>query len=241
MLKSLKSLKAFKTFHSWKRFERFERAEPNATRRSPACRTGRDRTVLTRGFTLLETIVAFAVIFAALIGPVSLITRGLIDVTFAKNKLVALNLAQEGIELVRLTRDNNVLCDYLNGVVVRDFGQNPDSSPQYLYDNPQPRKADALNLESISCGAETLESPDFTGGSGAAVIRFYTGGSYADFYGHAGAGGPSVETQFSRKIRIEGVDVGSGVYAMKITSTVEWTERGLARTVILKDVLYNWR
>lgn len=200
-----------------------------------------DRTVLTRGFTLLETIVAFAVIFAALVGPVSLVTRGIIDVTFAKNKLVALNLAQEGIELVRLARDNNVLCDYLNGATVREFGQNPDSSPLYLYDNPQPRKADALNIRSFSCGAATLDSPDFTGGAGSAVIRFYTGGSYADFYGHAGAGGSSVETPFSRKITIEEIDGGFGVYAMKVTSKVEWTERGRAREVTLIDGLYDWR
>ena|SRR3989344_1583448 len=55
--------------------------------------SSKNRRLLT-GFTLIEVVVAFAIIMAALIGPVALITRGLTDVTFARNRLVALNLAQ---------------------------------------------------------------------------------------------------------------------------------------------------
>src|SRR3989344_4359334 len=67
------------------------------------------------GFTLLETIVALAVITAVVVGPVVLITSGLISFGFAKNKLIALNLAQEGLELIRAVRENNILCDEIEG------------------------------------------------------------------------------------------------------------------------------
>ncbi len=195
------------------------------------------------GFTLIEVVVAFGIILAALVGPVSLIMRGLIDITFAKNKLIALNLAQEGIELVRLARENNVLCDVLDGGAVESipWDENPGGSPNKLYDNPQPRRADSLNLLEIGCGPD-MQSPRFQQAAGNAQLRFYTGGSFLGFYGHPGAGGSSINTPFSREITIETMGVGGDPDdAMRVTSTVTWTERGLNRSVELRDVLYNWR
>lgn len=61
------------------------------------------------GYTLLETIIALAVIMGAIAGPYSLATRGIISSLASKNKLAAFNLSQEGIELVRKIRDDNVL------------------------------------------------------------------------------------------------------------------------------------
>src|SRR3989344_3040419 len=83
--------------------------------------------ILKKGFTLLETIVALAVITAAVVGPVVLITSGLISFGFAKNKLIALNLAQEGLELVRAIRENNVLCEALKGAGEKKAFKNPSA------------------------------------------------------------------------------------------------------------------
>ncbi len=64
-----------------------------------------------RGFTLLETIVALAIIAAAMSGPITLATRGILNAKFAKSRLVAANLSQEGLELVRKVRDDNILAN----------------------------------------------------------------------------------------------------------------------------------
>lgn len=61
------------------------------------------------GFTLIETIIALAVITSAVVGPFSLATKGILNASFAKNKIIAANLSQEGVELVRKIRENNIL------------------------------------------------------------------------------------------------------------------------------------
>ena len=196
------------------------------------------------GFTLLETIVAFAVIFAALVGPVSLITRGLIDVTFAKNKLIALNLAQEGIELVRLTRDNNILCDYLDGGAEGSWrwDHEPGGGGGNVLDpqsegNPTTLRTDMSpdfnDLEEDDCGPYEVRSPDFRNLGSNPLLQIDSQGFYQYDSGS--------ESPFRRTISIDMRTVGAGLNRMEITSEVTWTERGRARQFILRDALYNWR
>ncbi|MHB1118014.1 MAG: type IV pilus modification PilV family protein [Minisyncoccota bacterium] len=61
------------------------------------------------GFTLLETMVAIAILLVAVIGSISLIGDSLHKLYYAKDGIIATNLAQEGIEVVRQTRDSNFL------------------------------------------------------------------------------------------------------------------------------------
>lgn len=67
------------------------------------------------GFTLIEALVAIALIAGGIVSALSLTTRSVFNASRLKQDLVAVNLAQEGIELIRLIRENNVLCDFLNG------------------------------------------------------------------------------------------------------------------------------
>lgn len=61
------------------------------------------------GFTLLETIVAVGLIVVGLISALGLITTSLFYVSNIQDRLVAANLAAEGIEVVRNIRDSNWL------------------------------------------------------------------------------------------------------------------------------------
>ncbi len=61
------------------------------------------------GFTLVETLVAISILLIAVVGPMSAISKSLMQMTIARDQMIAINLAQEGIEAVRQKRDSNVL------------------------------------------------------------------------------------------------------------------------------------
>lgn len=59
------------------------------------------------GFSLIEVLAVLFVVSIALLGLVSLIVQNIQVQSVNKNNLIAYNLAQEGIELIRQTRDSN--------------------------------------------------------------------------------------------------------------------------------------
>ncbi len=61
------------------------------------------------GFTLVETMVAISILMIAVVGPMSTIGGSLAQIRIARDQMVAVNLAQEGIEVVRQKRDSNML------------------------------------------------------------------------------------------------------------------------------------
>lgn len=62
---------------------------------------------LQRGFTLLESMVAIAIFTVGVSTAVFVITQSINVGTRTKNKIIAANLTQEGIEVVRNMRDRN--------------------------------------------------------------------------------------------------------------------------------------
>ena len=76
-----------------------------------------------RGFTVLETLVAVAIVALVIGGVVSSIRTGLLASINAKDQVTAFYLAQEAIEVIRNKRDTNILAlssggggDWLKGI-----------------------------------------------------------------------------------------------------------------------------
>lgn len=166
------------------------------------------------GFTLLETIVALGLIVTAAAGPFTLATRGVFAAKFARSKLVALNLAQEGIELVRQMRDNNVLGGHdwrgLSGVCPSRCTRLADGSYQ-------------PDVFSVAIGS----APPISSG---AALRF---DEVTGLYGQSSG----VGTPFTRVVNIS----TPAADQMRVVSAVAWTESGIGRQVRLETVLYDWR
>ena len=71
------------------------------------------------GFTLVETLVAISVLLLVIVGPMTIAQQGLQSSFFSQEQIAAFHLAREGVEIIRLKRDNNVLAgnDWLNGLI----------------------------------------------------------------------------------------------------------------------------
>lgn len=65
--------------------------------------------ILNKGFTLVETLVAISIFTLSMVAVLSVLVTSISNTSYAKRKMVASYLAQEGIEYVRNMRDNYVL------------------------------------------------------------------------------------------------------------------------------------
>src|SRR6202042_2338797 len=97
------------------------------------------RRKLDTGFTLIETMVAIALLMLALIAPMSLAAQSLTAAYFARDQITAFYLAQEGIEIVRSVRDANIIAIAEGNSSVNVFNDIPSgttaaNAPEFTVD-----------------------------------------------------------------------------------------------------------
>ncbi|MBI2055632.1 MAG: hypothetical protein HYT42_01940 [Candidatus Sungbacteria bacterium] len=196
----------------------------NPRLRQPACRQGRGfggqakpetpTQISGEGFTLVETIIALFLIVSALAGPFTLATRGIFSAKFSKNKLVALNLAQEGLEIIRQMRDTNIL----NGADWRGLGS--CTAPCTVLANGD------YNVDAIH------DQPGVVLSQNISPLLFQDG-----FYDRQS--GETRQPSFTRTVRVCSGGCADG--EMQITSEVTWQEGGMQRRVTIEEKLYDWK
>lgn len=197
-----------------------------------------------KGYTLFETVVALGVILGALFGPVSLIVRGIYSFSYAKNKLMAVNLAQEGIELARMVRENNQIClkDAPGWSAGHDWKTDFDGSSGSSMVGTG-RRVDATDMISYVCGGNMIHNTKMQPGCDSIPLRLDSGGKYG--YDISGQ-----ESIFYRCIDINNVSGSESTSRgapitppnmFDVTSTVTWNERGMNRTLVFTQRFYNWQ
>lgn len=172
------------------------------------------------GFSLMEVLVAIYIIITALSGIMVLVTSINASSSVSSSKLVAANLAQEGIELVKSIRDFNL---GLNGWD-NWFAEFNGATCYYL-------QYDSLDLDNqIFCNEETpvLQYNSATG------LYGYNG--YNDY-----AGGADTPFAYRRKIILTGNPSGLNDAEIKVEVVVSWTEHNRSQTITVEDRLWNWR
>lgn len=204
------------------------------------CREGKKNL----GYTLIETVVAFAVLASALAGPISLVIRALYSTSYAKNKIIAVNLAQEGIELVRVIRDNNIICltEVPGWKAAHNWKTGDGGGPTSSIVNTILQRADAMDVVNYNCGTISIKNPSLHVDAGCADVPLrLSDGTYGYISG--------IPTAFARCVSVRDAPVseggpGGGVIPandiIDIISTVTWKERGNMRTFTLTERLYNW-
>ncbi len=85
-----------------------------------------------KGFTLAESVIAITLIIIGIVGVLNLVNRSAGFANIASNRLIAANLGQEAIEIVRNVRDSNwvnqknwnaELIGFCDGVFQLDYNQ----------------------------------------------------------------------------------------------------------------------
>ena len=189
---------------------------------------------LCAGFTLLETVIAVTLLFVATMGPVTLMTKSLSDFQASRNKLIALHLAQEGIELVRVVREHNAICDVL--APGWPWDRDSDGTGTIRGNN---LRADATQwTDAFTCGGVPYVNPNFSQGC-SNPLMVDGNGRYGYIAGNA--------TIFNRCIDVRTPPGGpeDGILPsdmMDVISTVTWAERrGPTRIITLQTRLYHWK
>jgi prepilin-type N-terminal cleavage/methylation domain-containing protein len=161
------------------------------------------------GFTLMEVMAAIFIILIGLVGIMSLISRSLYAGTLSTSRLIAANLAQEGIEVVKNIRDLNYLANGWDDWYASVPSGTITRSVQY-------------------------NSPDFDLQSGSYLNFDSTSGLYS--YDTTGT---YIASPFKREIILTKDPLSPN--EIKVVSQVTWTERGVARSIVVEDRLWNWR
>jgi prepilin-type N-terminal cleavage/methylation domain-containing protein len=170
-----------------------------------------------RGFTLVETLVAITVLIVAIVGPLYAVHKSIAASYAARDQLIATALAQEGLEYIRSIRDGNYLegsGDWMDGLTAC-FGTTGCTV--------------APSQEPAACAS--------AGGGGCPALR-------QDLSAPAGTpklyvqttNGTYTPSRFIRKVTISNVTATEVV----VTTTVSWTTLRIPYSVTVSEHLYNW-
>lgn len=190
------------------------------------------------GFTLVEVMAAVAILSIGLVGGLTVITKNMSTIYSGENRIIAANLAAEGIELARNVRDTNWLTDG------NDWDEKIDGSSdrefiKIFFGNQNADKIDPRPNSGTS-EEELLDDCVNSGGS-QCKIYFYTSGAmryYGDDFGPSEGGytrGSFIG--FYRMIHINNLP-GE---AIGVSSTVRWSEGGQNKYLTVEETLYNWK
>ena len=172
-----------------------------------------------KGFSLLEVTVVIFIVIVGLIGVLALATQSIKVTNYNKNELIASKLAQEGIEMVRNTRDTN----WKTPVDDWALGAGSGSGSDIIQDG-------TYTID--SSGVNGLVD-DFSSMSGAKLF-FDLNGIYQHddnvLY---------TKTPFSRLITV--TNWSSYTNYIEVNCEVQWQEKGKINRYVISTILYDWR
>lgn len=185
----------------------------------------KSRCVSLTGFTIIETLVAIAVLTIAIIGPFYAVQSALTSSYVARDQLIASSLAQEGIEYIRSIRDNN----FLNGrtwvhllSTYSCYGATPSN-----YCTVDPTQGDPHSDPNLSAAPNAIEVYSQT----SYVPPLYV--SATNLYNQQSSG---TQSRFKRYLQIQQISATEA----RITVTVTWTTAKIPYTLTLTGYINDW-
>ncbi|MHB8660533.1 MAG: type IV pilus modification PilV family protein [Minisyncoccota bacterium] len=201
------------------------------------------------GFTLVEALVAIAILKKAIAGAMYAANRAIVAAEIAQEQLTASYLAQEGIEYVRSMRDGA----YLNAIKSSDPNATTDSWNDFLNgNNPWSIKQCNKNNVSKSCTLDPFQKMGTGPGDSLNPCNVPPDGNSctplyltpSNIYTQNSTG--NAEQPYTRTIRMESVsgapvDVNNNPVDIRTRSLVTWTFNGSSYSVTVTDHLTPWQ
>ncbi len=196
-----------------------------------------------QGFTLVETLVAAAILILAVAGPLVVVGRSLQGHNSAINQTTAEYLAQEAIEIVRNRRDQNLISlSKSSSVPASSIPPRPWWWPWHLpwpppwWSPPSPPSGstdwlDGLNpcFEPNVCRVQATDTTFLSGNTTPLSLN-------GDVYGYSGG----TVTPFQRTVRVRPTGLAN---ERLVEVTVEWElvpGTGRKGTFVAQEYIYNW-
>jgi len=169
----------------------------------------------TKGFSLVETLVAIAILLIIIVGPMSIATNSANSTSFANQQVMAYFLAQEGLELAQKGRDDFLLASFNAG--------NTEGS-DIAWDAFTGTSGQFADCFADGCGLEILEGPngdvDVIDCSDEIDCRLYLTAATDERSQYTYDDSNNAEiTDFTRVVTMEEVSLSKDVL---VTSVVSW-------------------
>lgn len=204
------------------------------------------------GQSLLEVIIAIGIIVTVLFGVWVLFLSNYNTEREAETRIVAANLAREGIEAVKNLRDSNwikinenatatggLLWSWYqntsNGLLDFNIGTVADLFGQDIYISSTPDEDSPLNKLYLNAAGYFDHNP---AGTSTAYSRVLIFSPICCIDALAGGDGKCDDYIFTTSTSCVGNKIKIG---MDVISKVKWTVAGKPRAVIVEDQIFNWR
>jgi type II secretory pathway pseudopilin PulG len=171
------------------------------------------------GFTVVEALVAISILLLAITSAFTVAQSSLQSTNYAKNKITAYYLAQEGLEYIRHLRDNNGL-RMLN---------DRSGEVSWLYGFIGP-------CSDGSCYVDTtgeMEGVEVCPNSGCPKLLLNTETGQFQYIPKSS----TVESPFRRTITVIPINNSE----VTVVVLVDWSQNGVSKTLTVSENLYNWQ
>ncbi len=163
-----------------------------------------------RGFTLIEALIAIAVLTISIAGPITIASRGIASAVFARDQITAFYLAQEAVEYIRNKRDENNLNgnNWLEGL------------------------SECLDANVCTVDINESDPEDIINQCPGGVCPVLKYDDNTNFYNYS----TGVDSNFTRTTNITTVNVKE----VAITTTLSWSTGVLSKSFTVKEHILDW-
>ncbi len=182
----------------------------------------------------MEVMLSVTILSLGIVASFAMIASSMTAFANSKNKIIASNLAQDGIERVRNLRDTNWLegrtKDNTHGNQSWDYGISGQGNEQYIKFPCE--GGSVVYIASGSISGVTENDKIDSCGVNCQVYLYDSGTSkcYSDI-------GTTANSKFFRLIHIENIDNRSN----RIIATIKWVDKNGSHYFTVKEILYNWK